>query len=183
MKVRRPIMPNWSTTMLAGMFVTKPEKREILRFRANHDDENSQTIWSSSPESHRTPSRKKGKKYIRHKPSRPFGFGIESLEPSKRERRDAGILFSIFSQPQVWNCQFIYVWYPTLRTKLGTFNKSGTVCLQAIIWSESSVAAAIRNTHIVTSVGSLQHWEVENCKPIWKMWNSYRYLWNTPEYN
>ena len=43
MKVRRPIMPNWSTTMLAGMFVTRPEKREILRFRANHDDENSQT--------------------------------------------------------------------------------------------------------------------------------------------
>ena len=34
MKVRRPIMPNWSTTMLAGMFVTRPEKREILMFRA-----------------------------------------------------------------------------------------------------------------------------------------------------
>ena len=26
MKVRRPIMPNWSTTMFAGMFVTKPDK-------------------------------------------------------------------------------------------------------------------------------------------------------------
>jgi len=24
MKVRRPIMPNWSTTMFAGMFVTSP---------------------------------------------------------------------------------------------------------------------------------------------------------------
>ena len=34
MKVRRPIMPNWSTTMLAGMFVTRPEKSEIVRFRA-----------------------------------------------------------------------------------------------------------------------------------------------------
>ena len=28
MKVRRPIMPNWSTTMFAGMFVTKPDKRQ-----------------------------------------------------------------------------------------------------------------------------------------------------------
>ena len=31
MNVRRPIMPNWSTTMFAGMFVTRPD-RDRVRF-------------------------------------------------------------------------------------------------------------------------------------------------------
>ena len=66
-------------------------------------------LWSSSPKSHRkTTQKERLKVYIRHNPSRPFGFGVEFLDPSKRERRDAGKLFSILSRPQVRNCQFIY---------------------------------------------------------------------------
>ena len=29
MNVRRPIMPNWSTTMFAGMFVTRPDRGRV----------------------------------------------------------------------------------------------------------------------------------------------------------
>ena len=71
MKVRRPIMPNWSTTMLAGMFVTRPEKREILMFRATLMKILSYMKLFSRITQNTT---HKGQKYIRHKPRRPFGF-------------------------------------------------------------------------------------------------------------
>merc|ERR1711994_18903 len=38
MKVRSPIIPNWSTTMLAGMLVTKPRNEQNISINNVNND-------------------------------------------------------------------------------------------------------------------------------------------------